>query len=374
VPRLLTAVGTWGAINFASTPQGLVRARTRVRDNDGQIRQVARLGKSKAEAERRLREALRDRTEPHTGKKIAPGMTVAALAERWLAGLEGVTPGTVRLYGIAVNNYVVPGMGAVRLRECDVQAVDRLLLSVRANHGPAAAKAARSVLSGMLGLAVRYGALPANPVREATPISVPRKAARALTRGEVEQLTDALRSSQRAVDLDLPDLVEFMLATGCRIGEACAVRESRVDWAAGTVTVDATVTRVPKVGLVLSPPKSEAGNRTLVLPPYCVAMLARRREELRVRGPEGVVFPSPNGKLRDPSNTQADMREVFAVVGFGWLTSHVFRKTAATMLDEAGLSALEIANQLGHRNVSMTLDVYLGRGVATTRAAEALER
>jgi integrase len=55
-------------------------------------------------------------------------------------------------------------------------------------------------------------------------------------------------------------------------------------------------------------------------------------------------------------------------------TSHIFRKTAATMLDEAGLSAREIADQLGHSKPSLTLDVYMGRGVATTRAAEALER
>ncbi|MDQ3763384.1 MAG: hypothetical protein M3460_17680 [Actinomycetota bacterium] len=30
------------------------------------------------------------------------------------------------------------------------------------------------------------------------------------------------------------------------------------------------------------------------------------------------------------------------------VTSHVFRKTAATLLDEAGVSARKIADQLGH--------------------------
>lgn len=59
--------------------------------------------------------------------------------------------------------------------------------------------------------------------------------------------------------------------------------------------------------------------------------------------------------------------------GFGHITSHVLRKTTATMLDHAGLSARAIADQLGHANPSLTQDVYLGRQVASTGAAAALE-
>jgi len=44
------------------------------------------------------------------------------------------------------------------------------------------------------------------------------------------------------------------------------------------------------------------------------------------------------------------------------------------MLDEAGLSARAVADQLGHSRPSMTQDVYMGRKVASTAAAEALER
>jgi integrase len=43
------------------------------------------------------------------------------------------------------------------------------------------------------------------------------------------------------------------------------------------------------------------------------------------------------------------------------------------MLDEAGLSARVIADQLGHARPSMTQDVYMGRKVVDARVAEALE-
>ena len=78
-------------------------------------------------------------------------------------------------------------MGALRVREVGTPAVDRTLKAISAKAGPGAAKTTRSVLSGMFRLAVRHGAVNANPVREAAPISAPRKSrVRALTRDEVD--------------------------------------------------------------------------------------------------------------------------------------------------------------------------------------------
>ena len=73
------------------------------------------------------------------------------------------------------------------------------------------------------------------------------------------------------------------------------------------------------------------------------------------------------------SNTQAGLRDAFVAAGFDWVTSHVFRKTVATLMDNAGLSSRAAADQLGHANTSMTTDVYFGRKIATTGAAAVLE-
>jgi integrase len=54
------------------------------------------------------------------------------------------------------------------------------------------------------------------------------------------------------------------------------------------------------------------------------------------------------------------------------VTSHVHRKTVATLMDTAGLSAPQAADQLGHAEVSMTQDYYIRRKVARTGAAEVL--
>jgi hypothetical protein len=73
------------------------------------------------------------------------------------------------------------------------------------------------------------------------------------------------------------------------------------------------------------------------------------------------------------SNTQNRLREVLADLGIRGVTSHAFRRTVATLMDLAGLTARAAADQLGHAKVSMTTDVYVGRRVASTGAAAVLE-
>lgn len=80
------------------------------------------------------------------------------------------------------------------------------------------------MISGVMSLAVRYGAIVANPVREIERIEAkPKRQPRALTVEERVQLLKQLQEDERARQRDLPDLVFFMLATGVRIGEALAV-------------------------------------------------------------------------------------------------------------------------------------------------------
>jgi integrase len=140
--------------------------------------------------------------------------------------------------------------------------------------------------------------------------------------------------------------------------------------------VRAAAIRVKGQGLVIKTTKTDAGTRTLVLPQWCVTMLQRRAATViraEDSGKDRPVFPASLGGWRDPSNTQADLRQAFANAGFDWVTSHVFRKTVATVMDQAGLSSRAAADQLGHANTSMTTDVYFGRKVLATGAAAVLE-
>lgn len=56
-----------------------------------------------------------------------------------------------------------------------------------------------------------------------------------------------------------------------------------------------------------------------------------------------------------------------------WVTAHVFRKTTATILEDAGQTPRRIADQLGHSRTSTTVDDYIGRRTRNPEAAGHLE-
>jgi integrase len=272
-----------------------------------------------------------------------------------------------------VDNQIIPALGELRVKEATAGRLDLAIDSIRKNKSPSVAKTCRSILSGVMGVAVRHGALKSNPMREIRRItgSNAKGKARSLTIEECTVWLQRLERDPTAVRRDLPDLTRWFLATGVRMGEAIAVDWSNVDLDHEQVDVDHKIIRVKGKGLVRVPRvKSSAGHRTLPLPLFAVEMLRRRALTSPSSGP---LFPDSIGGWRDPSNTSRDLREARGSDEFRWVTSHVFRKTCATVLDENDLSAREIADQLGHVKVSMTQDNYLGRRLTSRRTAEALQ-
>jgi integrase len=172
----------------------------------------------------------------------------------------------------------------------------------------------------------------------------------------------------------------FLAATGARIGEACALSWEDVDFLEGTVHLHGTVIRLRGAGLVIGRPKSNMSDRIVEPPSWCMAMLLdrerRRTDHQRRDGTTAdMVFPSPRAnEIRDPSNTRRWLRTALEEVNFPGVTSHTFRKTVATLMDEAGRTPRETADQLGHAHPSLTLDVYMGRRRRATGAAQVLEQ
>jgi integrase len=375
-------LGTWGDIRVYPAARGSdgappgYRARTLYRGYDGAVREITRRGTSKAKATARLKEALNELASQTSKDDLRGTDRFGKALDFWLERLADLvsdgrrSPGSLDTYRRVTQKHILSAFGELRLVEISTPLVDRFLRGVKTKTGAPTARTCRSILSGVMGLAVRYGAIAHNPVREVEAIEArPRKVPRALDAGEPAAFLAMLRRDPKAVERDLPDLVCFMLATGVRIGEALAVLWSEVDLDSGIVEITSTILRVKGVGLIRKPTKSRAGARTLLLPSWAVDVL-RQRGQSR---PGQVLFPHSRGDgFRDPYNTLRTIREARGTE-WGWLTSHVFRKTAATTLDDAGLSARVAADQLGHARPSLTQDVYFARSRVHPRAAEALE-
>jgi integrase len=166
----------------------------------------------------------------------------------------------------------------------------------------------------------------------------------------------------------------MLIATGLRRSELLGLRWVDYDGEACTVTVTGKVIRVAGEGLRrVDETKSAAGRRTVPLPRFAVEML-RKRRGLPYLGEQTVIFPSTAGTLRDPNNFGKEWRTARKELGVPEVTTHSFRKTVATLIDDEGLSARIGADHLGHSNVSMTQDRYMTRGRVHTQVADLLDR
>jgi len=160
-------VGTYGKIGFVTRAPGVIEASAKFRDFDGATRRVTKRGPSRPAAERALKRELADRRVVGD-EDITPDTRIGELADEWLRRLDDSDRAisTKRIYRGAVEAHIRPALGQLRVREASVGACDRALAAVSRNSGPGAAKTARAVLSGILGLAARHDAIASNPVRD----------------------------------------------------------------------------------------------------------------------------------------------------------------------------------------------------------------
>lgn len=361
------------------------QAFTRVRDLDGKLRPVEWWAPTRGAAETKLKAALRDRVAPSPAHAvIKPTTKVESVARLWLADLADadLATSTRQVYRTMCLRHVIGPEGKpsnLTVREVTVGGVERFLSEIaKGASGKGAARTVRTVLRGVLDLAMKHDAITHNPVRSAGPIKVrttkprgTRDAERSFTEAERDAMIAYADGDPIAQRRDLADLLAFLAGTGARIGEACALRWSSLDWTKGTVDLGPVVVRETGTGLhIQDDGKTDASTRTIKLPADLVARLRKRK--LRLEANEwGVVFPSPRGRLRDPSNTSHDVGDLLTAAGQEWATGHTFRHTVATVLGRT-LTGREVANHLGHARASMTMDRYMSRRTMSDRAADLL--
>lgn len=355
------SIGTYGKINMSEVEAGKWRARTRYRFADGKTRQVEKYGTTKPKAESALKHALLT-IEASRGGELRPTTPLRVLGQMFLDHKRDLqrSEGTLETYGYAVTAHIVPRIGDLTIAEAKPDRLQKFLNAVQKESGHGAAKNCRSTLSGMMSLAVSNGATGRNPVGDVERITQPKgkKGSAAIAPGDLPDLLGKIRSAPTLIEQDTVDLLEFMLASGWRAGEACALDASSLDFNAGTAEVVATNVRVTGVGMVRqSVPKTDAAWRTTPLPKPTMDLLRRRHE--RLKPDTTLIFPTTVLTLRDPSNTQRELRDIRDSLGYPKLSTHSLRKTAATLLNQAGMSATDIGAFLGHANPSITQDVYM---------------
>jgi integrase len=362
---------------------------------------------AKKAAQARLNAVLHSRG---VGEYVEPSkVTVNAYLDRWLRTGATGSPRTREGYRWYLQKYVRPVIGDMRLDKLDVPDVQEIVSRMVADeYASRTVHIAVAVLSRACRQAIKWKLLPRNPVAG---VALPKKTqskTRALSAEEVGKLRVAIielrdESLTKAAALveDSPYLaaraegeaarwsraavlLDVLLWTGLRPGEALGLRWSDVDLDAGRLTVRRALTWVPdaealtrngnpKPRAKFADPKTEKSRRTLPLGSTLVRALAAHKAAQAERAmklgdsyertPEGkleLVFANEIGRPLDERNVaQRDLVPALKRAKIeGRVRLYDLRHTSASLLLAAGESVKVVSERLGHASAAMTLNVY----------------
>lgn len=320
--------------------------------------------------ETRLAERLR---QPVAGAQtITKSSPFTSAGRVWLAQAartdSGLAARSVFDYRTSFERHIDADVSSLRgltLEQAnDPQRLRIFLQTLADRRGTGASKLTRSVISNILNFAVDSGVLTSNAMRQVRAVRSQnpkvelRDRTQAFTRVErdhvityADELAGRVELNPRSVRRreTAADLIAFLAGTGARIDEGRSMRWEDYDASTGTCRIRGT--------------KSTSSDRVVNLPKWLRDRLVRRAMRT---GRAGLMFPAPallDGSKQkwDQGNSNAAVREVLDGAGCSWAVPHTFRRTVATLLHEAGVPIVRIADQLGHADPGMTARVYLGR-------------
>ncbi|MCV7176769.1 tyrosine-type recombinase/integrase [Mycolicibacterium sphagni] len=382
MPRQRMDPGEHGRIS-ESTKGGTFFASVYVRDTDGKRRRVERSSdKSAEDARRLLQRHLKDRRPPVTNREITDKTTLSELFDVWIvakAAEDGVSSQTADQYRQVWAKHGASQLGALRIREVDTTKAHE---HVQGMGATTQAKRLRMILLGMFSMAVRFGVIAVNPIRETKPTkAIPKEVVRKIHPDDLKRVRAAVRDyadregpGPRPGRL-LPAFVDLLVASGARPNEVLALRWSDCDLGGEPPTVTIRGTLIDHGRIVGKPlhrqdkRKGGAPEHTVVLPRVGVDAL----EVLKAQSAgEGPVFANRDGGWISLANMRRSLRAALPEDLRTTIMPQTFRRAVATVVRDK-LGSEKAQQQLSHAKLSTTEKHYLQRHTEGPDVREVLD-
>ena len=374
------------------------RARGYTRDAGGALRRPT----FTADTEQQARDGLAQKVAKLalSPTSIRTDSTLGELLEIWLAECDGVVrPQTLRVYRSTARSLTkrAGGLTLDELTPARVRAILRAVRDERPSASDSAMHAARAALNGAIGSAVEEGVIDYNPLLSLRKGKRKKPKPIALRTATVVALSAAIRRREERVRrytgkyaASLRLVVTVQLGSGLRLSEVLGLRHMDVDLEKGIIDVNGTLTDDMEWRVIRQDElKADGQERRIILPRFATEALAEARTTfcttIHSRRPDAPAIPSMNGTWLSPRNLRRSFRDLrndeqlaaalsAAGITIEQLKPHVLRKTAATHVaaddgDLDGAMAL-----LGHSNVNITRQSYIGSEYRTVGSAVALDR
>ena len=274
-------------------------------------------------------------------------------AASWISERPGLRPKTLQLYRYLLRRHLAPGFGAqtvAGIADADVRRWRADLLT--AGVTPVTAAKAYRLLKAILATAADDGLIRRNPCRVKGAGSDTSPERPVLTVTQVYALAEAVGSRYRA-------LVLLACFCGLRWGELAALRRSDIDTDAGSVRVVRQLTEVNGQPPTFSPPKSDAGRRTVVIPQMILPDVSSHLASYTPPGADALAFTSPGGRpLRHSNFRGRTWLPALAAAGLPGIHFHDLRHAGNLFIADAGANLRELMERMGHSSSRAAL-IYL---------------
>lgn len=221
---------------------------------------------------------------------------------------------------------------------------------------------AHVVAHSALKQAVEWGLLPFNPTDRVKP---PRVTTPEIVLPSPDELRRLLETAEQE---RLKALWWLIALTGCRKGEAVALKWTDINWDRHTVTIRRTAASDGGL-LTIHDAKTVKGRRTVALSDYLTAILKEHQERQRIESdpygsdwnPDQWVFPSRQGTMLWPGNVNRAFRSLRKRAGLPTtLRPHDLRHAMATawLTADPPVPVKVVSERLGHANINITLQIY----------------
>jgi integrase len=314
-------------------------------------------GRTKKEAQRKLREIIRDYEDGQIA--TTNGYTVAQAVRDWLQfGLVGRAGDTIVKCTILADTHIIPALGARKLRELSADEVDRWLADKAKTLSTSTLQNLHSILKRSITRAQARDKVKRNVVLLCDiPQGHEGRPSKSLTFDQAAALLAA------AEGRPLHAYIVVSLLTGARTEELRALTWSHVDLDATPPVI--MVWRSVRAG---GDTKTRKSRRTLELPQRCADALRlhrNRQDQLRKRAGDrwddsDLVFASRVGTALWAGNVRRSFRSVLAAAGLDpadW-TPRELRHSFVSLMSDAGVPIEKIARLVGHTGTTTTETVY----------------
>lgn len=290
--------------------------------------------------------------------------------DRWIAQRPGLRPRTVQLYRYLFARHIGPYLGNAPLGKLSTALIRewRAELLEKGVSQTVTAKAYRLLRAILMTAVNEDHILPRNPCRVPGADKEDPEERPVLTLPEVFKLADLMPERFRVLLL----VVTF---ASLRYGELVALERCDIDTDTGTIRVRQAFNELRGQGMVLGPPKSRAGRRTVSVPTMILPELREHLAKYVGDEPSALVFTGPkNAPIRRGNfNKLVKWHEAVAKIGKVGLHLHDLRHTGNTLAAGTGASTRDLMARMGHDSMNAAIIYQHATRDADKAIAQALD-